>query len=76
MTAPPKYHVREQRADALLSPVATTLRELEGRVRHYLDRVLIAPGDDEALRAAARALAAARHEVETLAATARTRPQA
>ena len=64
MTGLPKYHLREQRADALLAPVVATLRELEHRVDHYLDRLHIEPGDEEALRAALQALAAARAEVE------------
>lgn len=75
MAEPPKYHLREQRADALLAPVAAALRELEGRVRHYRDRVPIEPGDEDALRAAERALATARREVAALVATATARPQ-
>jgi hypothetical protein len=71
----PKYHVREQRADALLGPVAATLRELERRVDHYLDRLHIEPGDEEMLRAALRALTTAREGVEAQWRTSAQRPQ-
>ncbi|MDP9374917.1 MAG: hypothetical protein M3Q65_21205 [Chloroflexota bacterium] len=62
----PKYHLREQQADALLGPIRAALAELEGRASHYLGRLTLAPEDREAVRAAHRALAAARREVERL----------
>ncbi len=62
----PKYHLREQHADALLGPVRAALAELESRAGHYLGRLTLAPEDREAVQAAHRALAAARREVERL----------
>ncbi|MGN6700996.1 MAG: hypothetical protein ACTHMR_22785 [Thermomicrobiales bacterium] len=75
MTGLPKYHLSEQRADALLAPVAATLRELEHRVDHYLDRLHIEPGDEETLRAALQALTAARTDVEARWRASAQRPQ-
>lgn len=60
----PKYHLGEQHAAALLGPVGATLRELEQRTRHYLERAPLAPGSEEPLRTAHAALTAARREVE------------
>ena len=61
-----QYHLNTQQAGALLGPVRATLRELEGRLQHYVDRLPLEAGDEEALRAAHGALAAARGEVERL----------
>jgi hypothetical protein len=61
-----KYHLREQPAYALLSPMRASLRELERRARHYVERVALAPADQEAIRAAHEAITAARAEVERL----------
>ena len=60
----PKYHLREQQANALLGPVRASLRELEGRVQHYLDWLALAPADQDALQAAHRALATAYQELD------------
>lgn len=66
MTELPKYHLSEQQGDALLGPILATLRELEHRAAHYLERLTLADADVEALRAAREALASARDEVERL----------
>ena len=60
------YHLAEQNAAALLGPVSAALLELEGRTAHYVGRLTMAPADREAVRAAQRALAVAREEVEGL----------
>jgi hypothetical protein len=60
------YHLREQQADALLGPVVATLAELERRTRHYAARLAMSSVDRDAVRAAERALAAARAEVERI----------
>lgn len=62
----PKYHLRAQRADALLAPINETLGELERRVRHYLDRIALGASDAEALRNAHTALANASREIARL----------
>ncbi len=66
MTDLPKYHLREQQADALLSPITAALNELEHRVGHYLDRINLAEADAEQLRAAHATLATARQEIERI----------
>ncbi len=66
MTDLPKYHLREQQADALLAPINAALNELEHRVGHYLDRINLAEPDAEQLRAAHAALATARQEIERI----------
>ena len=60
------YHIAEQNAYALLGPVRDALEELERRTGHYVERLAMDDADREALRAASRALAAAREEVERL----------
>ena len=60
------YHIAEQNAYALLGPVRDTLAELESRARHYAERLAMDEADREALRAATRALEAARAEIERL----------
>jgi hypothetical protein len=62
----PKYHLGEQRADAILRPMALTLREMETRAAHYRDRLLLTPEDQEAVVAALTALMTARAELEKL----------
>lgn len=70
------YHVREQEAYALLGPVRDALRELEGRTRHYAERLAMAPAERETVQAAHRAIAAARAEVERLRAAGGERKEA
>ena len=60
------YHIAEQNAYALLGPVRDTLDELERRTRHYAERLAMDEADRKALRAASRALEAARAEIERL----------
>jgi hypothetical protein len=62
----PKYHLGEQRADALLRPMALTLQELEARAAHYRDRLVLTLEDQEAVVAALAALTTARAELEQL----------
>jgi hypothetical protein len=66
MTDLPKYHLREQQADALLAPINTSLREMEHRVQHYLDRVTLAAPDADALQRAHTVLSDASQEIERL----------
>ncbi len=66
MTELPKYHTPEQGASVLLGPIQAALSELEGRAEHYLERIRLAEGDEGRLRAAHRALATARAEIERL----------
>ena len=61
-----KYHLGEQHASALLGPVADTLLELERRTEHYAERLSLTDDDQQALRAAQRAIAAARAEIARL----------
>lgn len=62
----PKYHLSEQRADALLRPMALTLAELEARAQHFLDRLQMVEEDRAAVAAAHKVIAAAHAELETL----------
>ena len=62
----PKYHLREQQSDALLAPVSASLRELERRVQHYLDRLALAAPDADALAKAHDVLAGASQEIAHL----------
>ncbi len=52
MSELPKYHLGDQRADAILRPIALTLHELETRAAHYRDRLVLTPEDQEAVTAA------------------------
>ncbi|MGI8423465.1 MAG: hypothetical protein ACR2NO_05055 [Chloroflexota bacterium] len=61
-----KYHVREQSARALLQPIAASLGELARRTKHYVERLSLDPGADQALTAANEAIATARAEIERL----------
>jgi len=60
------YHLAEQNAYALLGPIAEALGELERRTQHYVDRVAMESADQDTLRTARQALAAARAEIERL----------
>jgi hypothetical protein len=62
----PKYHLSEQQAGALLTPVDATLGELERRVQHYLDRVALGTQDLDALQKAHAVLANASREITQL----------
>ena len=67
----PKYHLSAQQADALLAPIDASLREMEHRVQHYLDRVTLAAPDADALAKAHAILANAAREVNRLLAESR-----
>lgn len=60
------YHINEQRADALLRPMALTVGELAARATHYLERLRFADADRAAIEAAQAALAAAHAELGRL----------
>lgn len=61
-----KYHLNEQRADALLRPLALTLAEMETRTQHFLDRLHMVEEDRVAVAAAHQAIAAAHAELARL----------
>ncbi len=61
-----KYHLNEQRADAILRPLALTLAAMETRTQHFLDRLHMAEEDRAAVAAAHKAIAAAHAELATL----------
>ena len=62
----PKYHLSDQQADALLAPIDATLGELERRVQHYLNRVVLGAQDADALQKAHAVLASASREMARL----------
>ena len=61
-----KYHLNEQRADAILRPLALTLAEMETRTQHFLDRLQMVEEDRAAVAAAHKAIADAHAELERL----------
>lgn len=60
------YHINEQRADALLGPMALAVGELAARATHYLERLSFADDDRAAIEAAQAALATAQAELDRL----------
>ena len=60
------YHINEQRADALLAPIALGVGEYADRATHYLERLQFSDEDRAALAAAQTALATARAELDRL----------
>ena len=60
------YHINEQRADALLQPLANTVGELAARATHYLERLAFTDDDRAAIEAAQAALATAQAELDRL----------
>jgi hypothetical protein len=62
----PKYHLRDQQADALLAPINASLRELAHRVQHYRDRVTLAAPDADTLANAQTVLTNASREIARL----------
>lgn len=71
----PKYHLSEQRADAILRPLALELGDLETRAKHYLDRLSLTDEDRAAVAAAHAALEAAHTELARLWQASATTPQ-
>ena len=63
---PDQYHINPQQANALLDPVRATLRELEGRLQHFVGRMPLEPADEAALRNAHQVLATAHRDIERL----------
>lgn len=72
----PKYHLNEQRADAILRPLALSVQEMEARAAHYLDRLTLTPEDRDAVAAAHVALATAGAELDKLWRARTTTPRA
>lgn len=60
------YHINEQRADALLAPIALSVGELAERATHFLERLKFTDEDRAALEAAQAALATAQAELDRL----------
>jgi len=59
----PRYHLNPQSAAALLGPVASSLDELENRLRHYVERVTMPDADREAVAKALAIVASAHAQV-------------
>lgn len=66
MSDRPKFHLREQSAYALLAPICLTVRDLEERVRHYLERMILSPEDAAALESAQGTLREVREKLEAV----------
>ena len=64
MAALPPYHISEQSAKALLNPIRLDLLEIERRLQHYADRILMADADREQIRRAHQIIQRARSEIE------------
>ena len=62
----PPYHINEQRADALLQPIALGVGELAARATHYLERLTFTYEDRATIEAAQAALATASAELDRL----------
>ena len=60
------YHINEQRADALLRPMALSIGELSARATHFLERLTFADDDRAAIEVAQAALATAHAELDRL----------
>lgn len=69
------YHINEQRADALLAPIALTVGELADRATHFLERLKFTDEDRAALEAAQAALATAQAELDRLWQASRATPR-
>jgi hypothetical protein len=64
--APARLHFREQEASALLDPIRIELRRLEGRLDHYLERLILSDDNTAALSRAREAIGEAVSRIETL----------
>lgn len=60
------YHINEQRADALLGPIALGVGDLAARATHYLERLKFTDEDRASIVAAQAALATAQAELDRL----------
>ena len=63
---PARLHFREQEASALLDPIRIELRRLEGRLDHYLERLILSDDNAATLSRAREAINEAVANVETL----------
>ena len=63
---PARLHFREQEASVLLDPIRIELRQLQSRLDHYLDRLILSDDNTVALSQARDAIAEARVRIETL----------
>lgn len=66
MAALPPYHLSEQSAKALVNPIRLDLVQIERRLQHYTDRILMADGDREQIRRAHQVIQQALGEIERL----------
>jgi hypothetical protein len=74
MAALPPYHTNNQTAYALLLPIQASVRELEARTQHYLERLRLASDADRAALASAnQALASAARTLDQLIAASKSR---
>ena len=64
----PKFHIDEQYAVALLSPIGNTLDELTARLTQYVSRMPLSDADRDAIARAREAVNLAASAVHTLAA--------
>jgi hypothetical protein len=62
----PLYHTGDQRADALLMPIARSLDTLAERTAQYATRLRMSDGDRELVEMAQRILEIARQDVSDL----------
>ncbi len=63
---PARLHFREQEASALLDPIRIELRRLEGRLDHYLERLILSDENTATLSRAREAIGEAVSRIETL----------
>ncbi len=66
MTGLPLYHTGDQHADALLGPVARSVRELAERAGQYATRLRMSDGDRELVQMAQRILTIAHEDLTDL----------
>jgi len=64
--SPARLHFREQEARALLDPIRIELHRLEGRLDHYLERLILSDENAATLARAREALNEAVSRIEML----------
>ena len=64
---PTPYHLSEHRAEVLLRPIVADLARLEGRARHYAERVRMSDAARHTIAAAVAVLAESRSALAKLA---------
>ena len=60
------YHMDEQYADALLTPIAASLTELEGRLTQFVDRLYLSLDDRTRVEQALDLIAETRRRLEPI----------